>query len=51
MYIMGSVHIAVMCAIKPSAIEVTSRHISVYILGSVLIPAMCAIRHSAKAVT
>jgi hypothetical protein len=46
-YILGSVLIAVMCAIKHSAIEVACRNIIVYIQGNVHIAAMCAIKHSA----
>jgi len=46
-YILGSVHIAAMCAIKRSAIDVALRYIIMYILGSIYIAVMCAIKHSA----
>jgi hypothetical protein len=46
MYILGSVHIAAICAIKLSAIEVTGRYICVYILGGVRSAVMSAVKHS-----
>jgi hypothetical protein len=50
-YILGSVHIAVMFAVKHSAKEVTSRDIFIYMMESVHIAVMCAVRHSAIDVT
>jgi hypothetical protein len=48
---MGSIHIAAVCAIKHLATDVTLRGICVYIQGSVHIPAMCAIKDSRIKVT
>jgi len=45
-YILGSVHIAVMCVIKHSLKEVTRRYINMYILRSVHTVVMCIIWHS-----
>jgi hypothetical protein len=46
MYLMGSVHIAVICVTKHSGTQVTLKCINVYILGSVHIAVMCVIKHS-----
>jgi uncharacterized protein (DUF983 family) len=45
-YILGSVHTAVMCVIKKSVKKEIWRHICVYILGSVLLTVMYVIKHS-----
>jgi hypothetical protein len=47
-YILGSVHIAVMCVIKHSSDCNICRDINVYILGSVHIAVMIVIKHSSN---
>jgi hypothetical protein len=51
MYILESIHIAVMCAIKRSVTNIAYRHINVYILGSVHIAVMYVIKRSVAQVT
>jgi hypothetical protein len=46
MYILGSVHIAVVFVIKHSSKQDIWRYINVYILGSVHTAVMCAIKDS-----